>query len=68
MQAFVAAPCGWAEERYEVDYEGKREENPWSGFWWGWWNESIKKRPGATYGIGSITSAEAENTRSDRCP
>lgn len=35
MQASVAAPCGWAEDRYEVDYEGKHEENPWNGFWWG---------------------------------
>lgn len=35
MQAIVAAPCGWAEERYEVDYEGKREENLAGGLWWG---------------------------------
>ena len=43
MQANVAAACGWAEERYEVDYEGKREENPWSGFWWGCVGEIHKK-------------------------
>lgn len=35
MQASVAAPCGWAEERYEVDYRGRAKRNPQGGFWWG---------------------------------
>lgn len=34
MQANVAAPCGWAEDRYEVDYRGECEGNLMSGFWW----------------------------------
>lgn len=43
MQASAASPCGWVEERYEVDYEGKRKENPAGGFWWGMVKEVHKK-------------------------